>query len=101
MKKLKFWDSLKPWEPENEWEAKYIIEYNKLNLFIMLGAAGILLVTLFIASAALAFVSNYTQCEFEIDGAIEGNFEFNQDLLSEEVLLFWIFIFFSFLFTRN
>ncbi len=85
MKKMKILDSLKPHLPENEWEAKYLVDKFKTNnTFLLLLFFGFYL-SLIIAAASLTYIQNVSQCEFEIDGSIEGDFEFNQEI-NEQLL---------------
>ncbi len=79
MKKEKYWKYFKKEVPEYEWEAKYLVANNNL----MINLFGIMFFVVAFSLISLVIVTIISSCEVEIDGTIEGNFEFNTQNIEE------------------
>ncbi len=64
--------------PENEWEAKYLIDDFKLHQYIIYLAIVSIFFVVAIAAIGLQLIQTSSQCEFEFTNA-SSSFEFGED----------------------
>ena len=82
MRKERHWLIFRKDEPENEWEAKYIVQQNKTDSWASIALVGLLILFLSIALVSI----NLHPCEAEFEGSLSGVLDLNENIIPNSPL---------------